>query len=146
MGRLRLSRKAYFFNKIYKPKLTIVNMYLLPQEIEVWYIIPAVRKELAKLLTGKYKLSYEKAGIILGVSKAAVSQYLSNKRANKIKLNSDTKKEIGLSAKVIMKNSKLALSEIQRILKFMKDNKCSCNVCKKYNKEVLGYCNCEPSY
>lgn len=121
-------------------------MYLLPQEIEVWYIIPAVRKELAKLLTGKYELSYEKAGVILGISKAAVSQYLSNKRANKIKLNPDTKKEIARSAKVIMKNSKLALGEIQRILKFMKDSKCSCNVCKKYNKEVLGYCNCEPKY
>ncbi|MFH1521557.1 MAG: hypothetical protein ABIF18_01230 [archaeon] len=121
-------------------------MYLLPQEIEVWYIIPAVRKELAKLLTGKYELSYEKAGAILGISKAAVSQYLSNKRANKIKLNSDTKKEVAQSAKVIVKNPKLALGEIQRILKFMKDSKCSCNVCKKYNKEVLGYCNCEPKY
>jgi len=40
--------------------LTIVNMYLLPQEIEVWYIIPTVRKELAKQLTKKYELSYEK--------------------------------------------------------------------------------------
>ena len=60
-------------------------MYLLPQEIEVWYIIPAIRKELAKLLTQKYELSYDKAGVILGVSKAAISQYLSNKRANKIK-------------------------------------------------------------
>ena len=121
-------------------------MYLLPQEIEVWYIIPAVRKELAKLLTGKYELSYDKAGVILGISKAAVSQYLSNKRANKIKLNLDTKKEIALSAKAIVENQKLAVSEIQRILKFMKANKCSCDVCKKYNKEVLGYCNCEPKY
>ena len=95
--------------------LTIVNMYLLPQEIEVWYIIPAIRKELAKLLTGKYKLSYEKAGMILGISKAAVSQYLSNKRANKIKLNLETKKEVAQSAKIIVKNPKLALGEIQRL-------------------------------
>ena len=121
-------------------------MYSLPQEIEVWYIIPAIRKELARLLTQKYELSYDKAGVILGISKAAVSQYLSNKRANKIKLNSDTKKETARSAKMIIKNPKLAVSEIQRILKFMKTNKCSCNVCRKYNKEVLGYCNCEPKY
>ena len=121
-------------------------MYSLLQEIEVWYIIPAVRKELAKLLTKKYKLSYEKTGIILGVSKAAISQYLSNKRANKIKLNTDTKKEIAKSAKIVSENPKLAMIEIQRILKFMKDSKCSCDVCKRYNKEVLGYCNCEPKY
>jgi len=121
-------------------------MYLLPQEIEVWYIIPAVRKELAKLLTKKHELSYEKAGAILGVSKAAVSQYLSNKRANKVKLNMETKKQVAKSAKLIAENPKMALSEMQRILKFMKDSKCSCDVCKKYNKDVLGYCNCEPKY
>ena len=126
--------------------LTIVNMYLLLQEVEVWYIIPSIRKELAKLLTKKYELSYEKAGKILGVSKAAISQYLSNKRANKVKLNSETKKEIAKSAKIIAERPKLAMGEIQRILKFMKDSKCSCDVCKKYNKEVLGYCNCEPKY
>ncbi len=121
-------------------------MYSLPQEIEVWYIIPAVRKELAKQLTKKYGLSYEKAGIILGISKAAVSQYLSDKRANKIKLSSEMKKRIAKSAETINENNKSALIEIQNILKLMKDKKCSCNVCKKYNKEVLNYCNCEPKY
>ncbi|MFA4960147.1 MAG: hypothetical protein WC548_00620 [Candidatus Pacearchaeota archaeon] len=121
-------------------------MYLLSQEIEVWYIIPAVRKELARLLTQKYEMSFEKTGNILGISKAAISQYLSNKRANKIKLSSEVKREISKSAKTINENSKMAISEIQRILKFMKENKCSCEVCKKYNKDVLGYCNCEPKY
>lgn len=121
-------------------------MYLLPQEIEVWYIIPAIRKELAKQLTKKHDLSYEKAGVILGISKAAISQYLSNKRANKVKLSVEIKKEIAKSAKIMSENPKMALIEIQRILKSMKDKKCSCDVCKKYNKDVLNYCNCEPEY
>ena len=121
-------------------------MYLLPQEIEVWYIIPSVRKELAKLFVKKYKLSYEKAGGILGISKAAVSQYLSNKRANKVKLSNEIKKDIEQSAETIIKNPKLAVFEIQRILKTMKEKKCSCDVCKKYNKDVLSYCNCKPNY
>jgi predicted transcriptional regulator len=121
-------------------------MYLLPQEIEVWYIIPAVRKELSKLLTKEYGFSYEKAGAALGISKAAVSQYLSNKRANKVCLDTKTKKEIAKSGKLISENVKVAMVEIQRILRYMKDNHCSCNVCKKYNKDVLGYCNCEPAY
>ena len=121
-------------------------MYLLPQEIEVWYIIPAIRKELAKQLTKKHKLSYEKAGIILGISKAAISQYLSNKRANKIKLTPDVKKIIKKSANVIEKNPKMALEEMQKILKYMKEKKCSCEVCKKYNKDVVNFCGCEPKY
>ena len=121
-------------------------MYLLPQEIEVWYIIPAVRKELAKQLTKKHGLSYEKAGIILGVSKAAVSQYLSNKRANKIKIIPEVKKEIAKSARILFENPRMALDEMQRLLKYMKDSKCSCEVCKKYNKDVLKFCGCEPKY
>lgn len=121
-------------------------MYMLSQEVEVWYIIPAVRKELAKQLTGKYEFSYEKTGTILGISKAAISQYLSNKRANKIKLNPETKKEIAKSAEIIVKNNKMAVGEVQRILRYMKEKKASCDVCKKYNKEVLEYCNCEPKY
>jgi predicted transcriptional regulator len=121
-------------------------MYLLPQEIEVWYIIPAIRKELARQLTEEHELSYEKAGDILGISKAAVSQYLSNKRANKVKLSPEVKKEVSHSAKIVAANPKLALMEIQRILKIMKDKKCSCDVCKKYNKDILDYCNCQPKY
>jgi len=115
-------------------------MYLLPQEIEVWYIIPALRKELARLLTKEHGLSYEKAGEILGVSKAAVSQYLSNKRANKVKLSVEVKKEVAKSARVIVERPKLALGEMQRLLKVMKDSRCSCDVCKKFNKDVLNFC------
>ena len=91
-------------------------------------------------------MSYEKAGKILGISKAAVSQYLSDKRANKIKLSTDVKKEVSKSAKRINENPKLAISELQRILKYMKENHASCDVCKKYNKEVLDYCNNQPRY
>lgn len=121
-------------------------MYSLPQEIEVWYIIPAIRKELAILLIKEYGLSYEKTGNILGISKAAVSQYVSNKRANKIKLSNKVKKEIGESARKIYESPRTAISEIQKILKFMKETKCSCEVCRKYNKDVVKYCNCEPRY
>jgi hypothetical protein len=121
-------------------------MYLLPQEIEVWYIIPAIRKELAKCLVKKHNLSYEKTGGLLGISKAAISQYLSNKRANKIKLSEQVKKEIEKSAKIISNDRKKAVSEVQKILKLMKIKRCSCEVCKKYNKDILEYCDCMPTY
>ncbi len=121
-------------------------MYRLPQEIEVWYIIPAIRKEFSNILVKKHKLSYEKTGNALGISKAAVSQYLSNKRANKIKLSDAIKKEIEKSAKIVNDDPKAAMNEIQRILKLMKEKKCSCDVCKKYNKDVLKYCNRQPTY
>lgn len=121
-------------------------MYSLPQEIEVWYIIPAIRKELAKILIAEHKISYEKAGDMLGISKAAVSQYVSNKRANKVKLSNEVMAQVKQSAKILREKPKAGLQEIQRILKFMKDKHCSCEVCKQYNKEVMEYCNCKPNY
>ena len=119
-------------------------MYSLPQEIEVWYIIPTIRKELAKILTEKYKLTFEKTGNILGISKAAVSQYLGNKRASKISLPASVKKEIAKSAAVISKNETMALKEIMRILSLMKKTKCSCKICGKYNRGILKQCSMNP--
>jgi len=121
-------------------------MYNLPQEIEVWYIIPAIRKELSKVLISEYKLSYEKTGNLLGVSKAAISQYISNKRANNVKLSDGIKKEVKKSAGIMAADPKSAIFEIQRILEVMKNTNCSCNVCKKYNKGVLDYCSCQYKY
>ena len=116
-------------------------MYSLPQEIEVWYIIPAVRKELAKVFVKKHKLSYEKAGNILGISKAAVSQYLSNKRATKFKLPESIKKEVAKSAKRLIKTPEHAPIEIEKIIRLIRNKRCSCDLCKKYNPEIIKLCH-----
>jgi len=119
-------------------------MYLLPQEIEVWYIIPAIRRELAKILTQKYKLTFEKTGEILGVSKAAISQYLKKRRASLVKIPKKIKKEIEISAEKIIRDEGLALKEIIKILNLIKKSGCSCKVCKKYNKGILKLCKAKP--
>jgi len=121
-------------------------MFMLLQEIEVWYIIPALRKEYAKIFIEEYNLSYEKIGRILGISKAAVSQYVSNKRANKVKLSADIKKKIKESAKRVSKSPQTWVSEVQSLLKHMRETRNSCNVCKQYNKEIIQYCNADPTY
>ena len=118
-------------------------MYSLPQEIEVWYIIPAVRSELAKVLVSR-GLTQEKASQILGVSKAAVSQYMSNKRASKVKFPKEVTEEIKKSADRIMENEHAALREIIRLLEVIKISKCSCMVCRVYNKGVLSLCDQDP--
>lgn len=125
---------------------TIVNMYNLPQEIEVWYIIPAIRKQLAKFLTEKHNLTYQEAGKILGVSKSAVSQYLKNKRACKINFPEKVKKEMEKSSDIIIKNPNLAVREILRVLTIVKQTKCSCKVCQKFNKGILIQCRMKPTY
>jgi len=104
-------------------------MYSLPQEIEVWYVIPAVRRELTRFLTEEYGMSYEKTGNALGITKAAVSQYKKNKRAGKIKLNKRVIDRVEKSAKIIAKNKDKTTKEILGILNFMRKNKIPFEVC-----------------
>lgn len=146
MKYLENPKQHNFLQKSYKPLSTIVNMFMLSQEVEVWYIIPSLRKEYAKILTSEYKLSYERTGRILGISKAAVSQYISDKRANKVKLSQDVKDKIKESAKKISENESLWVKEVQKILDYMKETHRSCDVCKKYNKEIIQYCKADPKY
>lgn len=120
-------------------------MFKLPQEIEVWYIIPKIRSEMAKELK-KREVSYEKIGEILGITKSAVAHYINNERANKIKLSKEIKRELNLAVERILNKNSNFLIEVQRLLKIIKETKCSCNVCKKYNKEIINYCNCNPVY
>jgi len=106
-------------------------MYTLPQEIEVWYIIPAIRKKLASCLIMDHKATYKKVGDILGVTKAAVSQYLSNKRAGKIFLPKEIDKEIMKSCSVLLKDKSNSVREIDRILKIIIKKDLPCRVCKE---------------
>ena len=115
-------------------------MYALPQEIEVWYIIPTIRRELAKILTKKYGLTLEKTGKILGVSKAAITQYLSKKRAAKVKLHPLAEKEILKSSERIYRGKSTALDEIMRVLKIIRKKKLHCELCGKRVERELHDC------
>ncbi|MEM4331088.1 MAG: hypothetical protein QW273_03720 [Candidatus Pacearchaeota archaeon] len=118
----------------------------LPQEVEVWYIIPQIRKEIAKIFVNEKKFSYEKTAELLFITKSAVVHYLKNKRANNIKFPKNIQEEIRNSAERISKGKSNFLIEIMRLLKIIKKTKCSCEVCKKYNFDIIKYCNCEAKY
>jgi predicted transcriptional regulator len=52
-----------------------------PVEVEYWYVLPAIRRELAKSLKDNGKLKQKEISSILGISESAVSQYLKGTRA-----------------------------------------------------------------
>ena len=62
-------------------------MKLMPQEVEVWYLIPALRREVAKILISKYNLSQKKVAETIGVTESAISQYLNSKRGEELKFD-----------------------------------------------------------
>jgi len=55
-----------------------------PQEVEVWYVIPAIKRELSKSMMKDNGLSQKNVATLLGVTEAAVSQYINSKRANEV--------------------------------------------------------------
>ncbi|MEM2760536.1 MAG: helix-turn-helix domain-containing protein [Nitrososphaerales archaeon] len=55
---------------------------LLPSEIETRFLIPAGRSLIARELIKKYNFSQENVASLLGITQAAVSNYISGNRGN----------------------------------------------------------------
>lgn len=109
----------------------------LPQELEVWYVIPTIRKELT-LAMKENGLKQVEIARRLGVTKAAVTQYINEKRGNEIKLNNKIKQEVAISAKKI-NNPIDVVREIQYLLDVTRKEKVICQIHKSMEK---GFDNC----
>jgi predicted transcriptional regulator len=91
-----------------------MHIALQPQEVEVFYILPAIRRELTRALKALGKPQKEIAQL-LGVTEAAVSQYLSAKRASEVQFPEELAKEIRTCAPRITDRSSM-IRETQAIL------------------------------
>ncbi|MBI4154889.1 hypothetical protein HY498_02275 [Candidatus Woesearchaeota archaeon] len=110
----------------------MVNQKLLqPQEIEVWYILPAIRRELAVAMKS-LSLEQKEIARILGVSPAAVSNYFTEKRATEVKFDPKTKEQVVKAAKEIINDNSKVIPETQKLLKLMWSTKVVCNIHKEY--------------
>lgn len=99
------------------------------QEIEVWYVIPAIRREMM-LQMKKKKISQKDAAKLLGLTEAAVSQYMSGKRGADVKFGPDTKAEIRKSVDAIQKGASV-MEEIHRLTSLCKANGTLCRIHRK---------------
>ena len=114
----------------------------MPQEIEVRYILPGIRRELAKTLIKDHKLSQKEAANILGLTEAAVSQYLHSKRAKEVVFSNEVVNEIRVSAdRILADNSKQRLiAEMYRISNLTKVRHILCDLHRSQSKD-LASCN-----
>ena len=104
-----------------------------PQEIEVWYILPAIRKEIAKELK-KTGMSQVEISKILGVTKASITHYIKDKRAKNI----DFPKQIMCMIKNISKelniNPENSTNKIQKIIQEIRSTGLLCKYHKQYSQ------------
>lgn len=104
----------------------MVNRLLQPQEIEVFYVLPAVRKEIAICMKSSGK-SQKEIAKLLGVTEPAVSQYMSSKRASLLKFNDKVKSAIKESASRIVSETTL-MREMQRLTAIIRNERVICQV------------------
>jgi len=102
-----------------------------PQELEVYYILPALRRELATALKQAGK-SQKDIAELFGVSEAAVSQYVHAKRGADVTFTEEMKNTIKNAAPRI--TDKVAfLRETQHLLRKVWSDKIICDVCHSQN-------------
>lgn len=104
----------------------MVNRLLHPQEVEVFYILPTLRKYFAIYLKEK-GLMQKQIAELLDVKGATVSQYVNEKRANKIKFDNNVLEKIKDSAGHITDKLSL-LRETQHLLRFIRQSNALCAI------------------
>ena len=99
-------------------------MLKTPCEYMQWHGLPIIRKELVKSLIKNYGLNQKETAQMLGITPAAVSQYLSKKRGNINIVDQHIISEINNSAETIINNGpSCVISEICRICSILKKHK-----------------------
>tara|TARA_Y100000310_G_scaffold144893_3_gene144207 strand:+ start:26656 stop:27039 length:384 start_codon:yes stop_codon:yes gene_type:complete len=109
-----------------------MKQLLYPQEIEVHYIIPALKRQLA-LAFKEQGLKQKEIAQILHIEDATVSQYINKKRGAQISLPEELKKEVKKST--ILINDKISLlRETQRLIHLARTSGVICEVHKKISQ------------
>ena len=142
----------------------------MPQEVEVWYVLPAIRRELAKVMKTKtvtrtnedgekveHKITQKEIARMLGVTEPAITQYLLKKkgqrsRGDQVVLPREILEEIDKSADIMIEEYEEArlteedifeqmTSEINRIIRFMRDAGVMCDIHREFCEHVSDPCD-----
>ncbi len=105
------------------------NKIETPQEVEVWYLLPAVRKQLMMSMI-QQGLKQKEVAELLNLTDAAVSQYVHNKRASGINFPEEILSQIDVSAQKLIKKQSSLQQEMQHIMQSMWSTKFICGICR----------------
>ncbi len=143
--------------------------WMMPQEVEVWYVLPALRRELAKVMKTKivtrvdedgkkkeHKITQKEIAKMLGVTEPAITQYLLKKkgrrsRGDQVTIPERFLDEIEKSADVMIKQYEkmdssddmfeVMTSEINRILRVIRNDGAMCDFHRQFSAHVKDKCS-----
>ena len=102
-----------------------------PQEVQVWFILPALRRQLAIGLK-KEGMTQREIASKLNITESAISQYFRKKRGEEIRFSEDMFSEIAGSADAIAHRKVDVKTEIQRLMKKISETRFICTVCNEF--------------
>lgn len=145
--------------------------WMMPQEVEVWYVLPALRRELAKIMKTKtvsrvdedgkkreHKITQKEIAKMLGVTEPAITQYLLKKkgrrsRGDQVAIPGRFQTEIEKSADAMIEQfEKLGANddmfetmtrEINRMIRVMRDDGAMCDFHRQFSAHVKGKDKCD---
>jgi predicted transcriptional regulator len=128
--------------------------WLMPQEVEVWYVLPSIRRELTRMFIAK-EIPQKTIAQMLGVTEPAVTQYKLEKstgrsRGDQVQIPKKLLPEIEKSVDVIIKawENKAPddnvyeemTREVNRLIKVLRDAGILCEVHRNYCEGVHDDC------
>lgn len=102
-----------------------------PQEVIVWFVLPAIRREITKTLIYEYSLPQKEIAKRFGLTEPAISQYKKGVRGD-VEFDPKILETINESARKIAEDEASAPREVQRVLKFIEKSGFLCKLHKKY--------------
>jgi len=112
----------------------------MPQEIEVWYILPAIRRAFVDILVQELHLSQKETAELLNLTESAVSQYLAQKRGTDVHFQEVVVNHIRKAAKRIMNKETSVIPEMVHISKLPEVQS---HICDIHRKEQTGLAHCD---
>ena len=143
--------------------------WMMPQEVEVWYVLPALRRELAKIMktktvprvgedgkTKEHKITQKEIARMLGVTEPAITQYLLKKkgrrsRGDQVVIPEKFFPDLEKSADTMIKQYEQGGSnddmfetmtrEINRLIKVIRDDGAMCDIHRQFSAHVKDKCS-----
>ena len=143
--------------------------WMMPAEVEVWYVLPAIRRELAKIMKTKivprvgedgkkkdHKITQKEIAKMLGVTEPAITQYLLKKkgrrsRGDQVVIPEKFLSELDKTADTMIKQYEtrganedmfeIMTSEINRVIRVMRDDGAMCDIHRNFSAHVKDKCS-----
>ncbi len=115
-----------------------------PQEIEVWFVIPAIHRTLAQKFKER-KQPQKRIAELLNVTEACVSQYFSGIRGTKVTFSESILQEIDEAANRVLSEETSVIREVQRLCRHVKETGLLCELHKQYGSASESCSVCKSS-